>query len=314
MNTQKKYQVLVIARKFNDIIYAVSCDEFQNASNKKLLIISQHPSDCFPLTSMFDETMYVFSPNASWKSQIRLLKDIYKISDKLKSDVILLSNIILFSHFNIVRASKCKNLIMLEDGYMNYRSDIFDNNWKKNLILNFMGFKKLYMKDKISITYLFSPENAKYYFGELRKLVLKSDYYKNYYGPNLNEKSIFVGQPLYHSNIDEVKEYNYIVNELIKYYNIEFYIPHFNASNNEKINCKQLNISKYGITLEALATYYNFKIYSFSSSLLFTTRIINPRIVSTMIEIQNYHKVLDNEIFIKNGVIVDKPKIKGKNI
>lgn len=134
--------ILVIARKYNDIIYAVSTSEFKHASERNLLIISQNPSNQFPLKEKFDKILRLEIPDVSLRSQFNLFKKIYLIQSELMCDTIFLSNIVLSSHQYIVKKSKCNKIILLEDGYMNYRSDIFDNNFKKDLFMRILGITK----------------------------------------------------------------------------------------------------------------------------------------------------------------------------
>ena len=296
---------LVIARKFNDIIYSVSCDEFVSAGVKKLLIISDKKNEKFPMTEIFDDVIYLYEPDVSAKGQFRLLTKINRISSRIKADTVFMSNIILLSHYFIVRKTRCRRIILIEDGFMNYRSTRFDNNWKKDVLLRLMGFSKDYMTRRVERTYLLNPAKAKYFFGNLKTLELKGNNSEGYKGPSLAGKRIFIGQPLYKSTQMTVEQYNHYVNDIIKKYKIDYYVPHFNAGSEENIKAPALKLSDYGLTFELLASRYTFSLYSFSSSVLFTTRWVNPEIKSVRIAVPGVYQVSDKTIFEESGVLLE---------
>lgn len=302
METKIQNTVVVVARKFNDIIYATSTEEFQNSSEKRLVIISQHMNQQFPLVELFDSVEYIYSPKITTKGQLKLLYHLYKLRKYFKCDVLFFSNIILLSHLFLSKLSKSDHLILLEDGYMNYRGDMLIRNWRKEFILFLMGIRTNNILNKISTTYLLDPRQAKYYFGTRKKITLQNLSRLSYSGPNLMHKKIFIGQPLYATHGMTIKEYNDLVNKIIKIFDIDYYVPHFYSSDKEKIDCPYLDISKYNLTLEALSFLYSYTIISISSSLLFTTRLINPNIRSIMIQGEHIPNIADKEIFINSGV------------
>lgn len=305
MNIQMGKRILVVARKFNDIIYAVNSKEFRNATHKQLLIISNDENLSYPCTDIFDVVIRIHSSNVTWKGQIKLLLEINKIRTKFCCDILFTSNIVLLSHLFIIKTSKCKSIVLLEDGYMNYRNDCFDNNKKKDFVLRLLGINKETCFNLIKATYLLKPESAKYYFGRKKKILLDSKLLPIYNGPDLNNKNIFIGQPLYitNSNIN-LEKYNEIVNRIIVNYNIDYYIPHLYSSD-ETIKCPKLRISNWGVTLETVASIYNFNLFSFSSSLLFTTKLINSNIKSTMITHPLVPTIKDIDIFLQSGVAIN---------
>ena len=296
--------VLVVARKFNDIFYAVNCEEFKKAKRKHLLIIAQNDNQLYPYTDLFDEIFKIESADVSWRGQIKLLSKILQLKNKLYCDILFTSNLVLLSHLFVVKISGCKSIILLEDGYMNYRSDNFDVNRIKNLVLRILGINKKRIFDNIKITYLLDPNEAKYCFGMKKKILLNPSHTPVYIGPDLSNKNIFIGQALYATDPNvSFKTYNEIVNRIIKEYKIDYYIPHFYASQ-EKIDCPVLNLSEYGVTLEMISNIFKFNIFSFSSSLLFTTRLINPEINSIMVSHNDIPEIVDKDIFVKSGVII----------
>lgn len=294
--------VLVVARKFNDIFYAVSSKEFKEAKSRKLLIMSNFSKDEFPLLDRFDKVIFIPAPDLTWKGQLRILSQLRKLKRELSCDIIFFSNIVLLAHYYIVKLTGCKRIILLEDGYMNYRGDTFDNNKTKELVLRLMGIGKNYMKNRVVKTYLLNPEEAKYYFGKKEKLNLDSEISNLYTGPGLKNKKIFIGQPIYKNGKVSKEEYCIVVNQIIKKFGIDYYIPHLSSDTDEEVDTQIINTTNQGITLEAIAANTNFTLYSFSSSLLFTSRLINPQIESYLVEAENIPKLLDKDIFIKSGV------------
>ena len=49
------------------------------------------------------------------------------------------------------------------------------------------------------------------------------------------------------------------------------------SSKKENVVCQHIDMSSLQLTLEVLSSIYNMKIYSFSSSVLFTTKLINHK-------------------------------------
>lgn len=298
-----KKTILVLARKYNDIFYAINCVEFKEAKWKKLVIITNGENLSYPCQELFNEIIWIHSSDVSWKGQLKLLFKLFRIRGDLRCDILFTSNIVLLSHLFIAKLSSCKSIVLLEDGYMNYRSDNFDTNKKKDLVLTLLAISKNNILNKIQTSYLLDPDNSKYFYGRRKRLLLNSHLLPIYKGPDLTDKNIFVGQALYltHPSIT-MKDYTDIVNKIIKEYNIDYYIPHFYSSQ-EHINSETLPISSWGVTLEVLASSFKFNLFSFSSSLLFTTKLLNPEIKSTMIKHPKIPEVKDNEIFVKTGIV-----------
>ena len=68
-----------------------------------------------------------------------------------------------------------------------------------------------------------------------------------------------------------------IVNNCISQYAIDYYLSHTMSSKKENVVCQHIDMSSLQLTLEVLSSIYNMKIYSFSSSVLFTTKLINHK-------------------------------------
>ena len=73
------------------------------------------------------------------------------------------------------------------------------------------------------------------------------------------------------------REYSTIENNCISQYAIDYYLSHTMSSKKENVVCQHIDMSSLQLTLEVLSSIYNMKIYSFSSSVLFTTKLINHK-------------------------------------
>lgn len=102
---------------------------------------------------------------------------------------------------------------------------------------------------------------------------------------DIQDKKIFVGQVPYRFGQMTLETYCERVNRLVKKYHIDYYLPHAFADSEEQVVCPILDIGKLRVTLEILASQYDYVIYSFGSSVLYSTRIINPRIKTYMVRI-----------------------------
>lgn len=300
--------ILVVAFKYNDILYALGTSEFQASTYKTLVIFyinGRNPKD-FPLQECFDEVEYVQYQEGIgnlWKNLMRIR------SKKWDCDVLTFSNPTLLATKYIAKLSKAKKILWLEDGLMNYYplSDIHYNSSRllKRTVQFFLGLNdnKIF-ETKELITYLLCPEMAVSYWGEIKMLcfdnsILRSESIKSL--SFIKGKKIFIGQALYNYNIS--KEY-YIkcVNKIIREYNIDYYVPHI-ESEDERIECEKLNLKDYHVTFEYLACTYDFTLFSIRSTLLYSTKKINPKVKSYMLEMEG----VDNNkpILLKtvNGII-----------
>ena len=156
------------------------------------------------------------------------------------------------------------------------------------------------------------PESATYFFGEKKQLLLTQLEFDIDDNLGIEGKRIFIGQPLYKNGFFSLEEYNDYVNMCISLYEIDFYFPHLFADAGERIDCPILDLSKCKLTLEALATTYNFTIYSFASSVLFTTRQINPAIEAHMLILPATRSISSFLIYEECGVIKEELILKHK--
>jgi hypothetical protein len=281
--------ILVIAFKFNDIFYSISTPEFKDSSNKILLIFYYgRDSKCFPCQDKFNY-IYAFKYKKKRVALLMTLIKLYSIKKKLTSDILVLSNPILFVNQYIAKISKCKKILLLEDGLMNYYNFIPSNSSFKKVLQKSFSISNESIFNRITCTYLLKPQNAIFYFGEKVALHLDSNLLEIDFN-KIRGKSIFVGQNLYVLDIINIQDYNRLVNYIVDKLNIDFYIPHLFASDKECIKCKKINLLQYSVTLEILAYKYSFKVYSINSSVLYTIKCINNNIETYMIKISPFQQ------------------------
>ncbi len=296
-------RLLVIARKFNDILYAFSTEEWRRSDYRILLILTQN-IDCksYPFQDRFDEVISVKVQSLSPKGQGQLIRDLSRHKDRISCDYVLTSNVLLLSHRYVIRMSGCTSVGLLEDGLMNYRDDLTDKSVVKKAMQLLLGInlKKIY--SLIHRTYLLKPDSARYYFGERLPIRLPKQLIDSLgIDLDLNGKSIFVGQNLYQYGYLSKEEYCDLVNRVIADYGIDYYLPHAFAES-EHINCRYLNLADFNVTLEMLAVSQNFTVYSFASSVLFTSKLLNPEVRSIMVSAERIKGIGDFPIYRECGV------------
>lgn len=278
--------ILVIAFKFNDVIYSLSTSEYRCAKIRHLIILYNNVNpECFPYISSFDKVYFIRYKKSITSLSIAIIKILLKV--RIKMECVITSNPILIISQFIIKKVRSRDVVIIEDGLMNYRNFSPNNSLKKKLALLFLNIKYNQIFDKILYTYLLSPEKAIYFWGKKKKLDFsqfkKND--TNFNMQNLENKSFFIGQNLYDIGYMTKSEYKNIVETVMKTYDVDYYIPHPHSAKNENLNVPLFDLSQINTTLEICAIYYNFTIYSISSSVLFTTKNINPNIKSYMVNI-----------------------------
>lgn len=271
-------KMLVVARKYNDIFYAISTEEWDECSKHYLLMITDRlDQNSYPMQQMFDKIFSIHT-SLSILGIVKLIFSLRKLLRNLDFNVVTISNIVIVANLFILNNRKVKKIVMLEDGLMNYDNFTPSKSKLKHLFVSLLSINVNEIIQKIKYCYLLKPSNATYYYGKKKLLNIKSELFLNYLSVKdleLNEKSIFVGQPLYRTNNIMIDEYSKSVNNFIIKNNIDYYLPHTMSSNKENINCKKLDLLQIQSTLEILSSIYNLKLYSFSSSVLYTTKLIN---------------------------------------
>lgn len=287
--------VLVIAFKFNDILYAINTVEFKQADYHKLIIFyndAVSPSD-YPCLGAFD-TVKCIHYTHDLKSVAKSIVQVFKIKKMLRADCMITSIPLLLIIRFIFNLSKVQDVIWIEDGLLNYvkpESDLLKTSTVhakiKQIVQLLLGVDEMKLVNKISSTYLLLPDEAIYYYGTKKKLTVDSIDYKEF--DFLEGKKLLIGQNLY-PHFCSFDDYIRITNDVISRLNIDYYIPHLLADlrENDIIKGNVLNLSKKGVTLEMLASTYNFTIVSYGSSLLYTAKVINCNVYTIYIKLPFY--------------------------
>lgn len=302
-------RLLVIAFKYNDILYALGTNEFQEATYKELVIFyvkGRNPKD-FPLQGSFDSVNYIKYHSSLMLLWLNLLKIRFK---SWRCDVLTFSNPILLAIKLISKLSKAKKVLWLEDGLMNYYP-LSDISYSSSQRIKLWAQAIFRLKDEVAygnkeqVTYLLCPDMAVSYWGAVKQLCFNIKNFKTDLLEKLSfldGRSFFIGQPLYYYNNIRKEDYESCVNEIIKKYRVDYYVPHF-GSGDEKINCPFLDLQKYHITFEFLACAYQFTLYSINSTLLYSTKKINPQVNTYMVNLKG---IDNNKVILQktvNGII-----------
>ena len=278
--------LLVLARKFNDIFYSISTPEWKIFNRHVLVIFANDIFEKYiPFRELFDDIIVFDSPKRRING-INVIREIRARKDALECEAVILSNIVLVANQYLINISRCRYIFLLEDGLMNYSDFRPSDSRMKSVVQWVLGINQRKLIERIYRTYLLIPDMARFYGGV--RAILKPMTIQPI-GENIlskiEGKKIFVGQCLYRFGYISIGEYNELVNRIIKKYDIDCYLPHAFALDEERIDCPILDLGQLGITLEFLAPKTSFTLYSFFSSVLYTTRVINPDIRTYQIHI-----------------------------
>ena len=278
--------LLVIARKYNDIFYAVSTPEWRQFDRRILVIFTERQSiEGYPLLTLFDDVIRLSCSGVRF-GNLLLLWRIKALKKRVRCAAVMMSNMVLVANQYLAKISAGKRMILLEDGLMNYYDFQPSESKTKRCVQYFLGINERKVFDAISHTYLLAPELACYYGGNPEPLKLDAGVIAaNTQLEDIEGKTIFVGQCLYRFGNMTIETYSKLVNDIIKKYHIDYYLPHAFALCGEKIDCPILDLGRSRATLEFFSTQYNFTVYSFCSSVLYSTRIINPAVRSYLIRL-----------------------------
>ena len=296
-----KQRLLVVAKKYNDIYYALSLPEWKTSEHKTLLIITKKLEQSnYPMQDMFDEVHCIQTRSGSL-GIIQTLMQCRILLPKLRFDTVVLSNISIVSNKYILANRQCQQAILIEDGYMNYYDFKEPSNMSKRILMRLFGIHQSTIIKKILKTYLLKQEIAEYFFGEKCALKIDTELFKYTLDrvPNLQGKKIFVGQPLYHfytGNTITLAQYNEIVNKVIKELKIDYYVPHTMADEGERIDCEKFDIGLYKCTFEVLASLFDLEFYAVSSTILYSSKVVNPNCKSIMVQIPNVKRISPDNI------------------
>ena len=247
-----------------------------------LIVTDNVTSNDFPQKELFDKVIiikysrsFIFLFYAWWQVLSKFAK--------CKVDIVFLSNPILIVNQLIIKKLCVSKIILLEDGLMNYYQFVPPQYRLKRLLQYIFDISDEFVFDRIIYTYLLDPNNAIFWKKERKELLLDVSV-QSQFRDIIQNKIIFAGVPIYKSNKITVEQYNRVVNQIIQDYKVDYYVPHIFASPKENIDCEVLDLNKYAVTLEVLASQYVFTIISLGSSVLYTTKLINPSIESILVK------------------------------
>lgn len=275
--------LLVIARKFNDVFYAMSTPEWRDARHRVMAIFARAEfAGQFPFREEFDDII-VFGAGQSLTDYAGVLQAIRAERARIRCDAVMLSNMVLVSNQYLIKVSGARDVFLLEDGTMNYYDFLPSSSRMKYLTQWFMGINQKELFRRVSRTYLLDPDMARYYGGNAVRLRLSPTILQNRIRSDIQGKKIFVGQRPYYFGLMSLEAYCERVNRFVRKHRIDYYLPHAFAAPEVRIDCPVLDIGKLQVTLEILAAQYDFVIYSFGSSVLYSTRVINPGIETYLV-------------------------------
>lgn len=303
-----QYKLTTVAWKYNDIYYAISTPEFRNTSKSDRLLIyfakNRLKGTLFPCVEYFDKVICLPWSDSQIKNLLYLPR-IYKLCRLCKSVCLSLSNPYLAINMLLAKILHVSEIIVLEDGVMNYYPEKPNSYPLKNISMRILGISYDGMIAKVSTTYLWRPDLGVGCLGKVKGLNTDSPIDPKNIGEGimsqLNDKSIFVDTPIYKgvNSLITKNEYQQLINKIVNDYKIDYYLPHAFSDQDVAVSIPTLDIYSQQLTLEYLAMTCNFKVYSLVSTLLVSTRFVNPSIYTCFIDIGKFDKDLTQ--FIRNN-------------
>ncbi|TVR77517.1 MAG: hypothetical protein EA412_10885 [Chitinophagaceae bacterium] len=255
---------LIISYKFNDIYYSLNyiSDNYQ--------VI--HISNKHEVLRFIDENNMhnIVSKNRFPFVQVnKLLRE-----KKFNVDTVYLSNLELTISQYIISYINPRQIVIVEDGHYNYHYNFIENNLKQKFKNVITHRDHKWFKNKVNKVQIFMPDKVHESFKsfDVDKLILKPiEDIPAHLIQKLDNKKIFIGQPLSQprkkDNKQEKENYERIVNNIIKKYEIDYYIEHRYSKGENIIN--KYDFYQHGYTLEMIAPHIkNLTIYTFGSSLI----------------------------------------------
>ena len=302
MNQYINQTMIVIARKYNDVFYAISTIEWKKTKKHILLIVPNRSSaESFPCTDLFDKCIIL--PSDKNVSLINWCNYLFKLKNKLRNisgDIIVMSNPEMLFNRIIFMYTCCREIIFIEDGLRNYYNYKASQNIIKKIIEKVYCVSDKNYYRKISTTYLTNPEKAKYYFGNRMPIELDINLPSDLNIPNLSGKRIFVAQDVLDVGEKKINEQQDFFNSLIKKLKIDYYLPRTYDYQEKIEGCQILNLNNKGVTLEFLASKFDIEIFGFTSTLLFSLKMINSKTISHRITSEKTAHLLIPQIIQDN--------------
>jgi hypothetical protein len=286
---------IVIANKFNDIIYSISTPEFIETKHNILILCYTYnmTPNFFPFQDKFSTVIRIkLYKNHRILSILFFLFEIIKKQRHFKMiKYLFLSNPNMLNSHIVYKLTNPLKIILIEDGLMNYSPYSPDKSIVKNLAFKLLHINEYELFKNIKFSYLLMPEQSVFAFGEKQQILINpalKDSLNINISALITQKKIFIGQNLYPKMCSKEKYYSY-VQTIINYFQIDIYIPHlFEEEPSLLENVMVVRSDTLSLTLECYAPFFTFAIYSFGSSLLYSLKAINSKIETYLIQVPFY--------------------------
>ena len=286
----EKTKILVVAFKFNDVLYASATDEFSRANERHLLVFNDRVDiGTFPLLGEFAK---VFSKKIKKDRLAQLFAALSVLTsgqlDGYYNQIIIANPFILITKL-IISKIRSEDVILVEDGAMNYYRYKENRFLLKELVERFLFVGDTYKK--ITSTYLVSPERAFCYFGRKRRIDVAV--VGNWLScppsliDRLTDKKILVGGGVIEF-LDKDKKKS-VLEKVVRDNGVQIYIPH-HAHPEPISGVENIFISDFGVTLECMLPLIGrSELYTFGSSVALHAKAINADIRTVFFKLSGFN-------------------------
>lgn len=280
-----KKKILVIAFKFNDVLYASATEEYRDAEIRHIFIFSKDGSiDSFPLLHDFSRVITGRLDVSRFRQLITIaFMVIFGRLDYCYDSILLANPFLIITKF-ILSKVRVENFILIEDGAMNYYDFRENRAFLKRLAERLLGCA--FALQKFKKTYLLRPEDARCFFGE--KKGLDVSVFEKLQPPAcltelLDGKKILLGGGVIES-IEKNLKLN-IINRVIKDFGIDVYIPH-HAFPDAVVGVDNIRLSDFGVTFECVAPLVDeIVLYTFGSTVALNAKALNKKIGTVLFKL-----------------------------
>lgn len=278
-------KILVIAFKFNDVLYASSTEEFRDADERHLLIFTAKGGAAnFPLLGEFSK---VITRRVDVNRFQQLASVAYLLyTAKLDSDyafVLLANPFLIITKFIFSRVC-FRTAVLIEDGAMNYYNFQENRSFLKRVVERILNANSFHQK--IQKTYLLRPESARCFFGDKKNIdvsIFKKIKPSSLSLEVLNCKKILLGGGVI-EYFDKATKFK-IIKKLISDYCIDVYIPH-HAFPEAVAGVKNISPSDFGVTLECILPLIDKSVlYSFGSTVVLNAKALNKEVNTVLFKL-----------------------------
>jgi hypothetical protein len=281
-------KIVVIAFKFNDILYASCTPEFQVANRRVIIILADKLArEKFPYLDLFDEVHYYQVPSTRIDQIFLASKIARQHGAVLDKSMLFIANPYIILIQLIILFGRVSRGVMIEDGVMNYYLENDRQSFDLLRKIQYRFFELCGLWKRFEFAYLLQPEKAVRYLGQPRKLYVNRNITSDrsfLVSSLLNEKSILVGGGAIEFLDPQRKKA--LVEAVCNQLKIDFYVPH-HTDTVGAFGVDLLIVSDESLTLEMVYPYCTaLKVYSFGSTASFNSKRINSTIVTVYLQLQ----------------------------